>query len=80
MFNNYFTNATNCFRCLWTVRRGAYRVAARKVPVRPRGVLSFAVSQSAHPLRQTAVTITLAAHGLTSGKFKLIYILKINLE
>lgn len=45
------------------VGRGAHRVAAGKVSVRPGGVLSDAVPEPADPVRQAAAQAAVTAHG-----------------
>lgn len=50
-------------RRLWAVGRGAHRVAAGEVAVRPGGVLPDAVPQPADPIREAVAPAAVAAHG-----------------
>lgn len=50
-----------------SIGRGAHRITAGEVAVRPRGVLSDAVSEPADAIRQTAVAVALAADGQQSS-------------
>lgn len=55
------------YRRLRSVGRSAHRVFAGEVTVRPRGVLSDAVSEPADKIRQTAVTAAVPTDGQQSS-------------
>lgn len=55
------------YRRVRIVGRGTHRVAAGKVTVRPRGVLSDAVPEPTDPIRQAAAQAAVAAHRQLTG-------------
>ena len=63
----WYYNHKYCFRRLRFVRRGTHRVAAREVPVRPRGILQNAISQPDDEVRETPAEAPIAEDGLVAS-------------
>lgn len=56
-----------CYRRVRIVGRGAYRVAAGKIAVRPGGILPNAVPEPTDEVWQTFAAIALASNSLVAG-------------